>query len=191
MTDSISDAAVRRVVGLRKMRGLTRDQLAARCAGAGRPELTGPALANIETGRRGPEGQRRRDVTVDELAVLATALDVLPSELVPELRPDTDGPPPAEPLAAELRVVTANLAAFIEARAAEIADPRILEAEQRAAFIVADLTGRHAVERQRWAALEAELRRQLDAQLRQVSWHRKAMTEAGLDLMTGKPKVAP
>lgn len=95
----------------------------------------------------------------------------------------------ADSLAAALEATTANLAAFIEQRAAEIANPRIAAAEQAAADAVADLEGRHAAERERWTALEAEFRRQLDAQIRQVQWHRKAMTDAGFDLLTGKLKV--
>jgi hypothetical protein len=91
-------------------------------------------------------------------------------------------------LAAALEATTSNLAVYIEQRAAEIADPRIAEAEQRAAATVADLEGRHAVDLRRWSDLERELRRQLDAQLRQVAWHRQKMTEAGFDLLTGRLK---
>jgi transcriptional regulator with XRE-family HTH domain len=58
---------------------LTREQLAARCAALGAPELTYAAITNIETGRRDKSTQkRRRDVTVDELMVLARALEVPP-----------------------------------------------------------------------------------------------------------------
>lgn len=42
----------------------------------GHPEITAAALANIETGRPGVDGARRRDVTVDELAVFALALGI-------------------------------------------------------------------------------------------------------------------
>jgi transcriptional regulator with XRE-family HTH domain len=76
-----SDVIARRIVAFRKRLDLTRDQLAARCAELGYPELTSPALANIETGRR-KDGRRRRDVTVDELMVLARALKVAPSVLL-------------------------------------------------------------------------------------------------------------
>lgn len=91
-------------------------------------------------------------------------------------------------LAAALEATTANLAAFIEQRAAEIADHRIAEAEQRSAATVADLEGAHASDRRRWLDLERELRRQLDAQIRQVEWHRQKMTEAGFDLLAGRLK---
>lgn len=80
--ETLSDVVARRIVLFRKRRDITRDQLAARCAELGYPELTGPALANIETGRRSKEGKRRRDVTVDELMVLARALHVPPSLLL-------------------------------------------------------------------------------------------------------------
>lgn len=73
---SLSDIAASAVVRRRQSCGLTRAQLAARCADLGHHTLTEPALANIETGRRGATGKRRREVTVDELATLAAALDV-------------------------------------------------------------------------------------------------------------------
>lgn len=94
-------------------------------------------------------------------------------------------------LAAALQATTANLAAYIEQRAAEIADPRIAEADRSASSRVAELEEAHAFDRQRWSDLERELRRQLDAQLKQVAWHRKVMTEAGFDLLTGRLKGAP
>ncbi|MFY1656897.1 helix-turn-helix domain-containing protein [Micromonospora sp. WMMD1274] len=75
---TLSDVAADQIVRLRKRLNLTREQLAARCAELGYPALTGPALANIETGRRKGDGVRRRDVSVDELAVLAQALQVPP-----------------------------------------------------------------------------------------------------------------
>lgn len=80
--EHLSDVVARQIVLFRKRQDMTRDALAAACAKLGCPELTGPALANIETGRRGPEGQRRRDVTVDELVVLAAALGVPPLMLL-------------------------------------------------------------------------------------------------------------
>lgn len=79
---SVSDKVVERVLRLRHVRSMTRDELAAECAAAGFPELTGPALANIETGRRSVDGRRRRAVTVDELTVFARVFDVSPAELL-------------------------------------------------------------------------------------------------------------
>lgn len=60
----------------RKRLGLTREQLAEECARLGADQLTFAALTNIETGRRDRTGRRRREVTVDELEVLAHALAV-------------------------------------------------------------------------------------------------------------------
>ena len=71
---------------------MTRDQLAKRCADLGYPSLTGPALANVETGRRGPSGERRRDITIDELTVLAAALDVPPLVLMFPIGTDPESP---------------------------------------------------------------------------------------------------
>ena len=77
----LSDEVAEEVSRLRRAAGLNRDQLADRCADLGLP-LSAAAIANIETGRRGKDGERRREVTVDELVVLARALQVTPLELV-------------------------------------------------------------------------------------------------------------
>ncbi|MCP2336142.1 helix-turn-helix domain-containing protein [Actinomadura rupiterrae] len=90
MTNSkrASDLIGDRIKELRKLRDLTRDELAARCAelGAG---LSAAMLVNIESGRPDEEGKRRRDVSVDELLILAVALDVPPALLL--LPPDQAG----------------------------------------------------------------------------------------------------
>lgn len=69
---------------------LTAEQLAAKCAEIGAPELSTAVIANIETGRRNKEtGERRRDITVEELLILANVLDTSPlTLLMPE--PGTD-----------------------------------------------------------------------------------------------------
>ncbi|MEU2625750.1 hypothetical protein [Kitasatospora sp. NPDC007106] len=67
---------------------MTAKALAEECAKLGLPGLTAQALSNIESGRRGPDGRRRRDVTVDELFGLAFALSVAPVHL---LVPPVDG----------------------------------------------------------------------------------------------------
>jgi transcriptional regulator with XRE-family HTH domain len=72
-----SDLAGERVKEIRKRRGWTAAQLAARLAAVGADQLTEAALANIETGRR-RNGQRRRDVTIDEILALAYVLNVPP-----------------------------------------------------------------------------------------------------------------
>lgn len=75
-TGALSTRVAEAVVVYRKILGITREQLAERC------ELTSATLANIETGRKNKQGQRRRHVTVDELVVLAKALDILPMQLL-------------------------------------------------------------------------------------------------------------
>ncbi|MEU9516616.1 helix-turn-helix transcriptional regulator [Micromonospora sp. NPDC048169] len=78
----LSDVVAEEVARLRRASGLNRDELAKRCAERGYP-LTGATIANIETGRRDAKtGKRRREVTVDELVVLADALDTVPALLV-------------------------------------------------------------------------------------------------------------
>ncbi|CAL9514596.1 helix-turn-helix domain-containing protein [Streptomyces sp. enrichment culture] len=79
---SLSDVAADQVRQHRERRGISRDELAKRCADLGAPQLTYSALVNIETGRKGEGRKRRRDVTVDELAVLAKALGVPPLALL-------------------------------------------------------------------------------------------------------------
>ena len=64
------------------------DQLAARCAEIGAPELTKSVIHTIETGRRDSAGERRRDITVDELLILAAALDAPPPYLLAPLTGD-------------------------------------------------------------------------------------------------------
>jgi transcriptional regulator with XRE-family HTH domain len=81
----LSDAAARQINKLRRRAGLNREQLAIRCRKLGAPRnFTAAAIANIETGRR-VDGKRRRDVTVDELAIFARALNVSPVVLLFEL----------------------------------------------------------------------------------------------------------
>jgi len=70
------------VRALRQRRGWTAKELAEHCAEAGAPLLTGPSILNIETGRRGADGRRRRDVSVDELLTLAYVLGVSPVSLL-------------------------------------------------------------------------------------------------------------
>lgn len=78
----LSDTVAERIILWRKRHGWNRERLAERCAEVGMPELTASAITNIESGRRKPDGTRRRTITVDELAVLAWALDVPPISLL-------------------------------------------------------------------------------------------------------------
>jgi 8-oxo-dGTP pyrophosphatase MutT (NUDIX family)/transcriptional regulator with XRE-family HTH domain len=73
-----SDLVGERIKTLRARRGWTARQLAERCVEIGAPELSAAVIANIETGRRGEDGRRRRDVTIDEVLALALALDAPP-----------------------------------------------------------------------------------------------------------------
>jgi transcriptional regulator with XRE-family HTH domain len=74
-----SDLIAQRVRDLRKARGMTAADLAKRCAEAGMPRLTAQALYKLE----GQRSKRTpRPITVDELLVLAYALDIAPAYLV-------------------------------------------------------------------------------------------------------------
>ncbi|MEY9846211.1 transcriptional regulator with XRE-family HTH domain [Streptacidiphilus sp. BW17] len=81
-TLSVSDAAALRLKEARTRRGWTTKQLAAACHEAGATKLTAPALSNIETGRRGADGFRRRELSIDEVVVLAVVLDIAPVHLL-------------------------------------------------------------------------------------------------------------
>lgn len=74
----LSDVVGAKVLDLRKSQGLTRAQLAKRCADLGSVGITAANLSNIETGRPDKDGTRRRHITIDELLVLAKALHVPP-----------------------------------------------------------------------------------------------------------------
>jgi transcriptional regulator with XRE-family HTH domain len=79
----ISDVVANQVVRLRKRAGMNREQLAQRCADLGWPSLTYGVIGSIETGRpREKGGPRTREVSVDELVGLGTALDIPPVLLV-------------------------------------------------------------------------------------------------------------
>jgi transcriptional regulator with XRE-family HTH domain len=71
---TVSDLVAERVREARRARGWQIADLAARCAGMGHPELTENVIENIEHGRRDKTGRRRRNITIDELAVLSLAL---------------------------------------------------------------------------------------------------------------------
>jgi transcriptional regulator with XRE-family HTH domain len=76
-TLSASEIAGRRIRDTRERRGLTARELAARCAAAGAPHVTATVITNLETSRR-----PTRKVGLDELLVLAVALEVPPLELM-------------------------------------------------------------------------------------------------------------
>jgi len=76
---TVTQLTVSRLKAIRRRRGLSAPQLAARCAQLGAPEISGNVVANIESGRR--------QVNLDQLAALALALDVSPTHLL-EADPD-------------------------------------------------------------------------------------------------------
>lgn len=78
----ISDLVADRIVKLRQRQGMTRDELSAACRSKGYTWITSPVLANIETGRRLPDGSRRRAVTVEELIAFADVLNVDEAQLL-------------------------------------------------------------------------------------------------------------
>jgi transcriptional regulator with XRE-family HTH domain len=79
-----SDTVGANVRMMRKNRGLSVAELAEKCADLGSPQITAAVIENIEHGRR-KNGDRTRDVTVDELIILADALMVGPGLLLPEM----------------------------------------------------------------------------------------------------------
>lgn len=78
----LSDVVADQVRHYRDAREMRRVDLAIRCSELGWPALTEGALFNLETGRRNAAGIRRREVTADEIMVLAAALDVPPVTLM-------------------------------------------------------------------------------------------------------------
>lgn len=75
----VSDHVAGKIREARKKRGWNADELAERCG------LTGNIIENIEGGRR-RNGERSRDVTVDELFAVSEALGVGPLKLLPTNR---------------------------------------------------------------------------------------------------------
>lgn len=75
----VSDHVAEKIREARKKRGWNADELAERCG------LTGNIIENIESGRR-RNGERSRDVTVDELFAVSEALEIGPLKLLPTNR---------------------------------------------------------------------------------------------------------
>ena len=72
-----SDLAGIRVRQARQRRNWTAKDLADRCAAAGAPQITPTVITNLETRRR-----KTREISVDEVLVLAHVLDVAPLQLI-------------------------------------------------------------------------------------------------------------
>ena len=83
---SVTGTVVSQIKKLRRRRGLSSAALAGRCAELGAPEITENVVRNIEIGRR--------TVSVDQLAVLALALDVSPAHLLAPGAADGQVPAP-------------------------------------------------------------------------------------------------
>lgn len=77
-----------RVRAMRQRRGWTAVALAERCAQLGAPQITATVVTNLEASRPGGAGRRSRGVSVDELLVLAAALEVPPPYLLVPLAED-------------------------------------------------------------------------------------------------------
>jgi transcriptional regulator with XRE-family HTH domain len=76
---TVTGTVVAQLKRLRRRREVTAAALAQRCATLGAPEITEHVIRNIEVGRR--------TVSVDQIAVLALALDVAPAHLLCPARP--------------------------------------------------------------------------------------------------------
>lgn len=84
-----SDHAAEMIQKVRRQRGWSTQDVAKMCANAGAPQITAAVLMNIESGRRGEDGARRRLLSVEELLILGYALGVAPVDLlVPADRSD-------------------------------------------------------------------------------------------------------
>jgi transcriptional regulator with XRE-family HTH domain len=91
---TVSDLIAARIRDLRVRRGLTTADLAERCAKLGAPHLSMQALYKFES-RRTDGRVKPRPLRVDELLVLAMALDASPVHLIVGL--DDDAPFPVTP----------------------------------------------------------------------------------------------
>lgn len=101
-TPTVSDLIAERLRGLLADRKMTVRELAGRCDAAGMPKLTAQALYKL-VGQRDRPDRPPRPVTVDELLVLAYALDVNPLYLICGL--DDAAPVPIAP---QIRTISAG-----------------------------------------------------------------------------------
>ncbi|HKT05200.1 MAG TPA: helix-turn-helix transcriptional regulator [Rugosimonospora sp.] len=86
MTESLGDTIAGQIRRYRKMRDLSIRELAEECERiAPGTHLTAASLTNIERGQDGDAKRRRRDVTVEELLLIAVALQVPPVLLIAPL----------------------------------------------------------------------------------------------------------
>jgi transcriptional regulator with XRE-family HTH domain len=85
MEPRASDTVAAKIRDLRELLGWSRREMAERCG------LSESVVENIESGRPGDDGNRRRDVTIDELLIIARALDVSLANLLPERATERGG----------------------------------------------------------------------------------------------------
>jgi transcriptional regulator with XRE-family HTH domain len=76
-SSNASDLAGRRIRDARQRRGWSAKELAERCAEAGAPHITPTVITNLETRRRAT-----REITLDEVLIIAAVLDVPPLKLI-------------------------------------------------------------------------------------------------------------
>jgi transcriptional regulator with XRE-family HTH domain len=88
---TVNDIVAARVREVRKRRGWSPADLAARCAALGAGDLTENVIENIESRSRRGGTKHPRPVTVDELLALALALNVAPVHLI--VPPGDEGEP--------------------------------------------------------------------------------------------------
>jgi transcriptional regulator with XRE-family HTH domain len=72
-----SDTVAAKIRSYREWLGWSRRKMAEHCG------LSESVIENIETGRVDADGVRRRDVTIDELLIIARTLDLSPLDLLP------------------------------------------------------------------------------------------------------------
>lgn len=96
-----SDHAAGAIRDYRKWLGWSMAQLAEHCG------LSENIIENIESGRRDADGNRKRDISIDELIVIAEALDVSVAKLLPDgLAPPMDKPQQRRMLDLAMSIVT-------------------------------------------------------------------------------------
>lgn len=161
----VSGIVGRRVRETRTRLGWSIERLADACSQAGASELTVNALYALEGGRRDrATGRRRRHVTVDELLVLAAAMETYPADLlVPRDLPD-DAPYQLSP---GISTTAARARRWIEGRVFLVAPETLPD--------LADATRGMSVEGSREAAAEW-LTPERQAQL---AWRLPSPTDAG------------
>jgi transcriptional regulator with XRE-family HTH domain len=92
---SLSDIAGDRIARYRRRQGVNREEMARRCADILGHKFSADQVANVETGRP-RNGARTREITIDEITVIARVLNVKVTDLLDPavLIGDEDHPTP-------------------------------------------------------------------------------------------------